>query len=112
MRALVAVLAIAAALALAGCSSEPNSPVDPETVDSDDYELPLVIFVVALLVGIVLVVVNLSSQDRGAAPPSESPTTPPATTQPGWQQVDETPVEPAKPAQRSGSPPKPRRRAP
>ncbi|HJQ93942.1 MAG TPA: hypothetical protein VJ874_06635 [Candidatus Thermoplasmatota archaeon] len=105
MRALAAVLAVAAALALAGCSSEPNSPVDPETTDADDYELPLVLFTIAVIVGVVLVVLNLSTQGRGNAPPPERP---PADPPPpaAWQALDE-PTKPIAPPT-----PKPRRRAP
>ena len=113
MRVPAAVLAVAAAVVLAGCSSQPNSPMDPETADAEDYELPLTILVIALIVGIVLLVVNLSTRDRGNVPPNlpSAPETPPAPpAQPGWQPVDETPTRPAKPAPKS--PPKPRRRAP
>jgi hypothetical protein len=112
MRAIAAVLAVAVVLALSGCAGK-HSPVDPETVESDDYELPLVIFAIAVIVGIVLVVVNLSSQGGGKAPPppkppaDEAPSAQPPAQPPAWQPMDEPkPDAPRKPT------PKPRRRAP
>ena len=114
MRALTAVLAVAATLALSGCAGN-HSPVDPETVEPDDYELPLVLFGIAILVGVVLVVVNLSTRDRGNEPPAPKPSSgqPPP---PAWERID-GPVTPAAPAAPAPSTPpkpaqKPRRRAP
>lgn len=77
MRVQAAILAVAATLALAGCSSsEPNSPVDPEKVEADDYVVPLVIFGVAAVVGVVLVVVLVARRRRRSAPPPPGPSEP------------------------------------
>jgi hypothetical protein len=111
MRALAAVLAVAAALALAGCSSQPNSPVDPETTDSDDYEVPLLILSIAVIVGVVLLAINLSSQwGSPPPPPPAGPSTPPQPP-PGWQAIDEPAASPV-PTKASKPAPKARRRAP
>jgi hypothetical protein len=109
MRALAALLAVAATLALSGCAGN-HSPVDPETADPDDYELPLVIFGIAVIVGIVLVVVNLSTQDRGTAPPPPKPPAE-ASPPPAWEPMD-APAPPAAPPAPSKPAQKPRRRAP
>ena len=77
MRDFAAVLAVAATLALSGCSSsEPNSPVDPEEVEADDYVVPLVIFGIAAVVGVVLVVVLLARRRRRGNQPPREPAVP------------------------------------
>jgi hypothetical protein len=105
MRALAAVLAVAATLALAGCSSQPNSPVDPETVDADDYEVPLLLLGIAIVVGVVLLAVNLSTSGNRPPPTKSLPQEP----QP-WQRLSTPPEEPTAP--KSTKPAGKRRRAP
>ena len=87
MRVLWAVLAVAAALALAGCSSQPNQ-VDPETVDEDDYEGPLVILGILIIVGVVLLAINLSRGGSDPKPPTP-PTPPPVAGPTSWETLDE-----------------------
>lgn len=112
MRALGVVLAVAATIALAGCSSEPNSPVDPETTDADDYEVPLLLLGIAVIVGVVLLAVNLSTANSGGAAPPEAP------VEPAWQPAEEQPAEDAparasrRPARTAPAAPPRRRRAP
>lgn len=112
MRVLATVLAVAAALALAGCSSQPDSPVDPESVDSKDYELPLLLLGIAVIAGVVLLAINLSrGNSDGSTPPS-------APAHPAWQPADDDGSDeaaaertPRKSSRTAPAPPR-RRRAP
>lgn len=94
MRRTVAAFAVLAAVALAGCSSEPHSPVDPEEAERGDYVVPLAIFLVAAAVGAVLLLAYVRSRRRKGLPRTEP-----------------TEEEPGEPSAEAG-PPKPRRREP
>ncbi|MEA3136202.1 MAG: hypothetical protein QOC71_483, partial [Thermoplasmata archaeon] len=108
MRALAAILAVAAALALAGCSSQPNSPVDPETVDASDYEVPFVILGILVIVGVVLLAVNLSNSGGNRPPPLKSAPPEPET----WEHLGPGPAAATPAAKKSTKPVGKRRRAP
>lgn len=71
MRVLWAALAVAASLALAGCSSsEPQSPVDPEKAESKDYVAPSIAFGVLATLGLVLFALLLGVRRRRRDRPS------------------------------------------
>lgn len=65
MRAYVAVLAVVASLALAGCSSsQPDTAVDPEEAETSDYVVPAITYGVVVIVGLTLVGVGLLVRHR------------------------------------------------
>lgn len=64
MRVYAAVVAVAVTLALAGCSSKPNSPVDPEEAEASDYVVPSIIVGVAAIAGLALLGVLLIVRRR------------------------------------------------
>lgn len=115
MRVPWVLLAVAATLALAGCSSQPDSPVDPESVDAADYEVPLLLLGIAIIVGVVLLAINLTQGNSSGSPP------PPAAPAQTWQHAedevadddaaDEEPA-PRKSPRAAAAPPARRRRAP
>ena len=78
MRVLALVACVAAALALAGCSSsEPHSPVDPEEAERSDYVVPALAFGAAAILGIAALGIGLAVRRRRrgrgrATPPSPS----------------------------------------
>jgi heme/copper-type cytochrome/quinol oxidase subunit 2 len=73
MRVPAAVLAVAATVALAGCSSAPQSPVDPQKAERADYVVPAVVFGLLAAVGLALLGVLLVVRRRKARPPAVSP---------------------------------------
>ena len=82
MRAFALIVAVAATLALAGCSgSEPHSPVDPEEAESTDYLVPsLIVGAIVLAALLSFVAVRLVRRRRRDAP---GPGTAPATGKKG-----------------------------
>lgn len=124
MRALLAVLAVAATVSLSGCMWW-GDEMRGGAADGD-AEFPLVLLGILVLVGIVLVVVNLSQQDSApppAGPPSSmAPHVPsgpaPPSGQDGWMEVEdlEEPASAPSPAKRRSTSKRPakqaRRRAP
>jgi hypothetical protein len=131
MRALLAVLAVAATVSLSGCMWWGDEMRGGAS--DGDAEFPLVVLGILVLVGIVLVVVNLSQQD-GQAPPPHGPPGPPGppgsmaprvpsgppppSGQDGWMEVEdiEEPVSPPSSGKRQSTSKRPakqaRRRAP
>ncbi|MFA5945224.1 MAG: hypothetical protein WC876_12260 [Candidatus Thermoplasmatota archaeon] len=109
MRILAAALAVVATLSLSGCMWWADS-LDQGSGDSYDPEVAIVFLGIAVIVGIVLVVVNLSNQG-GTAPPPSPPLAPVAPPNAGWQEVEET-VAPARAPAKKAAPKTARRRAP
>ena len=78
MRAPAAILAVAATLALAGCSgSEPHSPVDPEHAESTDYLVPTLIVAAITLAALAIAVAVRIARRRRRQAPSSSVAPPP-----------------------------------
>ena len=117
MRALAIVLAVAATVSLSGCLWWADGFEGESSEDgSADPEVAFILLGGAVIVGIVLVAINLSSTGGSPPPPPTMPARPPMAppAQAGWQQVDvDEPAEPIRPGRPAKPAPKQaRRRAP